>query len=291
MTRRLRHGLLAGALLSLPATPALAQDHAGHETTEAAAPDVATGASLEVGDAPAPPPPTENLADRYFPPAEMDRGRAILSREHGGGRAWQVLLDAGEARIGDDQTEYGWSLEAWYGGDINRVVFTTEGEGTGDGVDHADFQLLYARAVGPYTDLRIGLRQDIEPESRSHLAVGVETLLPHWVEVEATGWLSERGDLTASLEAHADFRLTQALILQPRAEIGLSAQDIPGLETGEGVTGIEVGLRLRYEVRREWAPYVGLTWSRSFGGTADYRRAAGEDVDEVRLVVGLRAWF
>lgn len=291
MTARFRHRLFAGVLLSLMTAPALAQDHEGHDKPADTPAQAPTGASLEVGNAPAPPPPTDNLADRYFPPAGMDRARRVLAREHGGGRAWQVLLDAGEARIGDGETGYGWSLEAWYGGDLNRVVFTTEGEGMGGGVDHADFQLLYARAVGPYTDVRVGLRQDIEPESRSHLAVGLETLLPYWIEVEATGWLSDRGDLTASLEAHADFRLTQALILQPRAEIGLSAQDIPDLETGDGVTGIEAGLRLRYEIRREWAPYIGLTWSRSFGDTADYRRAAGEDVDEVRLVVGLRAWF
>jgi len=290
MSRAARQGLLVGGLLALLAAPALAQDHEGHDMGEAAD-RPSTAADLPVGEAPAPPPAEDNLADRYFPPAQMDRSRRILAREHGGGRAWQVLLEKGEARLGEDETGYGWSLEAWYGGDLNRLVLTTEGEGARGGAEHAEIQLLYARAVGPYTDIRLGLRQDIEPVSRSQLAVGVETLLPYWIEVEATGWLSDRGELTARLETHTDFRLTQKLILQPSAEIGLSAQDSPALETGEGLTGVEAGLRLRYEVRREWAPYIGLTWMRSLGDTADYRRAAGEEVDEVRVVVGLRAWF
>jgi len=119
----------------------------------------------------------------------------------------------------------------------------------------------------------------------------LQGLAPYWFEVDAAAFLSNEGELTAAIEAEYDLLLTQRLILQPRAEVGFSAQDMPDLETGAGLTGIEAGLRLRYEIVRQFAPYIGVEWTRSLGGTADYARAAGEDVDSTALVFGLRVWF
>ncbi|WP_374516184.1 copper resistance protein B, partial [Brevundimonas sp.] len=116
-------------------------------------------------------------------------------------------------------------------------------------------------------------------------------LAPHWWEVDAAAFLSTEGDLTARVEAEYDQRLTQRLILQPRFEVDLSASDIPELGLGSGLTSVEAGLRLRYEFRREFAPYVGVEWSRALGDTADLVEAAGGDPEETRFVLGLRAWF
>ena len=145
--------------------------------------------------------------------------------------------------------------------------------------------------MGLYTDVQVGVRQDVEPKSRTYATVGFETLLPYWIDAGGALFLSNKGDVLGRVEGAIDWRLTQRLILQPRAELNLSAQDVPETRTGSGLTDAEMGLRLRYEVRRDFAPYVGVTWAKRFGRTADYARALGQDVSDTSLVVGLRAWF
>ncbi|OHB26428.1 MAG: copper resistance protein CopB [Phenylobacterium sp. RIFCSPHIGHO2_01_FULL_69_31] len=267
--------------------PALADPHAGHAM---AAPQ--TGADLPVGSEPAPPVARDNAADRIFGAAAMDRGRAILAGEHGGARLSKVMLNLSEALLGSDGG-YHWDAEAWYGGDLNRLVLKSEGEGSWDhGVDDAEVQALYSRAVGVYTDLQLGVRHDFEPgPQRTYATVGFETLLPYWFEAEGALFLSNKGELLGRLEGTYDLRLAQRLVLQPRAEVNFAAEDIPTRAVGSGVSDAELGLRLRYEIKREFAPYVGVVWSRKFGDTADFARAEGEDVEDTRFVAGLRAWF
>ena len=160
-----------------------------------------------------------------------------------------------------------------------------------DGVEAAEVQALYSRAVARYTDVQVGVRQDFEPRGRTYATVGVESLFPYWFEAEGALFLSDTGDLLARIEGTYDLRLAQRLVLQPQAELGLSAQDIRETDTGSGFTHLEFGLRLRYEIRREFAPYIGVAYERSLGRTADFARAAGEDVESTSFVVGLRAWF
>lgn len=267
--------------------PAPADPHAGHAT---AAPQ--TGADLPVGSEPAPPVAMDNAADRIFGAAAMDRGRAILAGEHGGARLSKVMLNLSEALLGSDGG-YHWDAEAWYGGDLNRLVLKSEGEGSWDhGVDDAEVQALYSRAVGVYTDLQLGVRHDFERgPQRTYATVGFETLLPYWFEAEGALFLSNKGELLGRLEGTYDLRLAQRLVLQPRAEVNFAAEDIPARAVGSGVSDAELGLRLRYEIKREFAPYVGVVWSRKFGDTADFARAEGEDVEDTRFVAGLRAWF
>ena len=151
---------------------------------------------------------------------------------------------------------------------------------------------LYARAISPYFDVQAGVRQDLEPRPRrTYAALGFEGLAPYWFQVEGAVFLSNEGDLSARLEGSYDLRLTQRLILQPRAQVNLAARDVPELGLGAGLTNAELGLRLRYEIRREFAPYLGVHYERRFGDTADFARAAGEDRDDLRLVAGIRAWF
>lgn len=292
--------LILTAILPLSiAAPAFAQHegHAGHAMPAASAPaDPHAGHATPAEPAnsqPAPPVAADHAAERFYSPQAMAAARAQLALEHGGGRAWKVMLSTAELRPQDGDDAYAWQGEYWYGGDINRLVVKSAGEGeVGGDLHSAEAQLLYSRAIGPYFDLQAGLRHDFEPgPSRSYATLGFEGVAPYWFEVEGGAFLSEKGDLSARLEGAYDLRLTQKLILEPRAELELAAQDVPELGVGSGVTSAELGLRLRYEFRREFGPYVGVHHERKFGRTADFARSSGEDVEATRLVVGVRAWF
>lgn len=274
---------------AMPAAPPAAVDpHAGHRMPTA----TPSAADLPVGDAPPPAPPSVAAADAIFGAGAMERARGILRNEHGGARASKLMLDVAEMTVGSGDT-YEWNGEAWFGSDEHRFVLKSEGEGArGHGVEDAEAQALYSRPVGVYTDFQVGLRHDFEPgPSRTYATLGFETLRPGWVEAEGSLYVSQKGHLSARFEGSTDFRLTQRLVLQPRAELNLAAQDDARRGIGAGLSDAEVGLRLRYEILREFAPYVGVVWSRKFGDTADFARAEGEDVEDVRAVVGLRAWF
>lgn len=268
------------------------EDHSAHGDHNAGAADPhAGGTALPAGDAPPPPVPGEWYADRSFDPAEMAEVRAAQWRAHGGGRYSQVIIDIAEYRATGDGGGYAWKAEAWYGGDINRLVIKTEGDGRFRGeLDHAEVEALYSRAIDPYWNLQAGLRYDFEP-SRAYAALGVEGLAPYWFELEGALFLSDRGDLFARASGYYDLRVTQRLILQPRAEINLAAQDVARDRIGAGLSSAELGLRLRYEIRREVAPYVGIHWKRRFGDTADFARADGRDVSDTSVVAGVRVWF
>jgi len=270
-----------------PAQPP-ADPHAGHAMGAGAA--AKTGADLAIGAAPAPAPTTDLLADRLYGPGPMQRARALLAEEHGGAFASKMQADLLEwTPDGDD---YRWEIEGWYGGDRNRLAFKTEGKGrSGEGVEQAEVQFLYSRAVSRYTDVQAGVRFDVEPRSRAYAVLAVDALFPYWFEAEGSLFLSEEGDLLARAEGSYDVRLSQRLVLQPRAEVNFAAQDIAASGIGSGLSTSELGLRLRYEFRREFAPYIGVNYERSHGATADFARSAGEPVSSTRVVVGLRAWF
>ena len=270
------------------AMPAPADPHAGH--TMAPMEGGQTAADLPVGNAPAPAVITDNVADQVFGSGRMQRARGILADEHGGSRVSKLQADLLEWAPNGDR--YSWEVEGWYGGDINRFVFKTEGEGQSrEGVEAAEVQFLYSRAVARYTDVQAGIRYDLEPRSRAYATLAVDAMFPYWFEAEGSLFLSEKGDLLARVEGSYDFRLTQRRILQPRAELEFAAQDIPESQIGSGLSTGELGVRLRYEIRREFAPYIGVSYERAFGDTADFVRAHGEDAESTRFVVGLRAWF
>lgn len=259
-----------------------------------AMPGMDDGAADEtVGDQAPPPVPTDFAADRLFDPAAMARARAALRAEHGGTVLSMVLLNVGENQFRDGEDGYRWDGEAWFGGDLNRLVIKSEGEGGADsGVEAADVQAFYSRAIGPYFDLQAGLRQDLQRgPKRTYAAVGFEGLAPYWFETSGALFLSSKGELLGRLEGTYDLRLTQRWIVQPRVETNLSGQDIPELALGSGVSNIELGVRLRYEVKREFAPYVGVSFDRKLGGTADYARVLGKDVESTSFVIGIRTWF
>lgn len=291
----------AGHVMPGPQTPPAADPHAGHDMAAAGMgpPDVPTSA-----DNPARPPEDPvpavaltgpvHAADLVFGAEAMARARRILIAENGDIRTTGVVIDRLEAGFGDDAETWLWDVQGWTGGDINRFWWKSEGEGEfGGDLEEAEVQALYSRAVRPFWDVQAGVRQDFRPEGEdtTHLVLGVQGLAPHWWEIDAAAFLSTDGDLTARVEAEYDQRLTQRLILQPRLEMDVSASDIPELEIGSGLTSVEAGLRLRYEFRKELAPYVGVEWSRAFGDTADYIEARGGEPEDTRFVIGLKAWF
>ena len=284
--------------MPMPATSA--DPHAGHDMAAMPMPgmntDQAMSSMADMGDipnTPPPPAPTDHAADNVFDPTGMAKARAQLRKEHGGGVTSLVMANFAEWAPRSGKDSYRWEGEAWFGGDINRLTLKSEGEGlSGDGLNRAELQALYSRSVGPYFNLQAGVRHDFEPRpSRTYATIGFEGLAPYWFEVSGAAFLSNKGDLSARLEGYYDQRLTQRLIIQPRAELNLAASNDRATGVGSGLSDVELGLRLRYEIRREFAPYVGVTYDRKFGRTADYARTGGEDVEDARVVLGLRAWF
>ena len=273
------------------AAPAIAQDRSQHDGHAADAEESAPGAAPETAIPARAFEGPRHAADTIFGEADMVSARERFARESGDFRTGSVLIERLEARVGDEDS-YLWDVQAFYGGDLNRFVLKTESEGEfGDDVEAAEVQALYSRAIGPFFDLQAGVRYDFEPAGTAALALGVQGLAPYMFHVDGALFLSERGDLTARIEAEYDQKITQRLILQPRVEIELSAQDIPELEVGAGVPKIETDLRLRYEIAREFAPYIGIGYEAKTGRTADLARAEGEDPDCVVLLAGVRAWF
>lgn len=235
-----------------------------------------------------------HAADAIWDADAMAAAREINRRIHGNMATGMVMLERLEARIPADGGQEGWlwDMQAFYGNDIDKFVLKSEGEGElGGSVEDAEVQALWSHAIGPFFDLQAGARLDLEPETRSHLVLGVQGLAPYMWHVDLAAFLSDRGDLTARFEGEYDQRITQALILQPRVELELAAQDIPERGIGAGLTKVEPGLRLRYEFVREFAPYVGVEYEAKLGETADIARAQGEDPTGWKFLFGLRAWF
>ena len=162
----------------------------------------------------------------------------------------------------------------------------------GEGVEGAEMKINYSREMGTYLNAQEGIRKDLgKGPDRTYAKVGFEGLEPYWFEVEGALFLSDKGDVLARLEGYYDQRITQKLILQPMAEFNFALQDVPESGIGSGLSDVEFGLRLRYEVVKEFAPYVGIEWARKIGDTARFARADGDDADSVSLVVGVKTWF
>lgn len=264
--------------------PSADSSHAGHAMA-------VVDEGLPKGDAP--PVPADHAAEAFYDPADMGRARAAMQQENGGTIFSKLMLDRLEYRMAKGADGYHWEGEGWIGGDINRFAFKTEGEGdVGGRLESAEVQALYSRAIDPWFNLQAGLRHDFGPDpDRTYAVIGVEGLAPYWFELDAQAFLSTKGDAHLRLEASYDQRITQRLILQPAAEVNIAAQDVPELGIGSGLSDIELGLRLRYEFTREFAPYVGLNWEGKLGDSARFTRAEGDGPSATSLVMGVRFWF
>lgn len=192
-----------------------------------------------------------------------------------------------------------WDFVGWYGGDYNRLWIKSEGRlDLSDGNrGEGDLQLLYGRLIAPFWDLQLGVRgksnlgSGFKNNTRTYAVIGLQGLAPGNFEVEPAIYISDRGEVSGELTVSADLYLTQRLVLQPRFQGEVSVQGDDRFGTGSGVTETDIGLRLRYEIRREIAPYIGVSWQRSYGETARISRQEGEATDTVALALGLRLWW
>lgn len=280
------HDTMSHAAMDHPRTANGGDHHAAMDHGAAADPMSESTRPLEAGSGPS------RAADAIWGAAAMRASREALRREHGAMTSVGLTVDRLEYRTGRGGEGFLWDAAGWYGGDIDRVWVESEGEGAfGDGVEEADVALLYGRAISPWFDLQAGLRQQFGAIDRTYLDVGIQGVAPHFVEVEADLYLSTEGDITAAAELEIDQRITQRLILQPRAELAVAAQDVPELGIGAGVDKAELGLRLRYELLREFAPYIGVEHEWKIGRSADVTRAAGQAPSSTSVVAGMKFWF
>jgi len=250
-------------------------------------------APAQATDAPRPQVEAGKQADQYYSPARMAAMRDMLRKELGATSTYYVLMNQLEAQFRDGKSDLYWNGQAWYGGDINKLLLKSEGAASFDTgkVDDAELQALWSHAISPFWDLNAGVRQDFAPDGRTYAAFGVQGLAPYWFEVDLSGFVSTKGEVTARAEAEYESLLTQRLILQPRVEANFAFQDIPDRDLASGLNSVDAGLRLRYEIKRQVAPYVGIEWQYKAGGTADIARLNGEPAAKRVFVAGLRLWF
>lgn len=233
-------------------------------------------------------------AEAYWDKDDFKASQDALKKEHGGGRTLFVLADRFEYQSGAGSPALLLSAQARWGTDENRLLIKSEIDYGLDAraIEEAEVQALWSRPVTRFFDVQAGLRHDFEPgPPRTYAALGFMGLAPYWFEVDGAMFLSEKGDLSARFEAEYEVLLTQRLILEPRTELNFSAVAVPELETGAGLSTAEIGLRLRYEFNRQFAPYIGVNWRAATGETADYARARGERAETLSFVTGMRLWF
>jgi copper resistance protein B len=199
---------------------------------------------------------------------------------------------------GNSNSDYRWDVEGWYGGDYNRIWFKSEGQrDTAFKADYdVDFQLLYGRFIRKYYDVQIGPRVETQSfrgrnVTRGLASVGIEGRVPYSYDLEANLFIDQNGAVSTRLSLTKDLLLTQRLIVQARFETNAAVQRVEEFTTGSGLNNLEFGIRLRYEIRRGFAPYVGVSLDRSFGETATLVRQEGGSPSQVRLAMGLRMWF
>jgi copper resistance protein B len=203
-----------------------------------------------------------------------------------------VLLDQLEWQAAG--SEWGINLDSrgWVGRDRDRLWLRAEGDTERDRVGEAQAHLLYGRQISRWWDIVAGIRQDFRPgPPQTWAAVGIQGLAPYWFEVEATGYVGASGRTHAKIEVEYELLVTNRLVVQPLVEVELVGKSDPERGMGAGLSTTDAGFRVRYEIRREFAPYVGVTWSTKWGETADFAEAAGEETGGARVLTGVRLWF
>jgi copper resistance protein B len=209
----------------------------------------------------------------------------------------KIIADQLEYRNNDGSNTLRWDIQGWRGTDYKKFWVKLEGEDeTNSSAGDLELQTLYSRSVAAFWDFQIGARYDRvyssdSTNNRFFAVIGFQGLAPYWFDVEPALFISDEGDISARITATYDLLFTQRLILQPRFEINVAASEVREVGIGKGLNDVQLGLRLRYEIRREIAPYIGLSWANQFGDTEDFAHANGEDVDNLAIVAGIRLWF
>jgi len=205
-----------------------------------------------------------------------------------------TMVRVDQFEIRDDSNHRPLILEAqgWIGKDLKKLWLKTDLERVAGKTEEAELQILYSQAVAPYWDFQLGLRRDFQPEpERSWAVIGLQGLAPYFFEIDASLFIGESRHTALRLEAEYELLFTQRLILTPEIEINFYSKSQPNKGIGSGLSDTQAGLRLRYEIHRKFAPYIGVNWNKKFGNTADFSRLAGATVSDSQFVLGLRIWF
>lgn len=280
---------------------AFAQDHSqhAHHAQQAASPSPSPADAVDdPHTAHREKPADANESGSYRPPALTDADRAAAFPDlHGHDMSahmdddpfvWMVTADRLEWQQGD---AFAWEGSAWFGHDRGRLWLRSEGKREQGHSSEGSIEALWGKPVNAWWDVLAGVRHDIGHDGQDWLALGIQGLAPYKFEVQASVYLGEHGQSMLQAEAEYELLLTNKLILQPRIEASAHGRSDASRGIGSGLGDVHAGLRLRYEVRREFAPYIGIERAWRFGKTADFTRAAGDDVHETRWVAGLRFWF
>ncbi len=276
-------GMDHGSMENAPMSPANADDMSGMDQTVSGSDN---NVSAQGGAAPADARDANAHSDGYdFGPIPRPHTADVAYRS-------AMLVNRLERARSSDSTINMYDLMGSYGKDYDKLVLKGEGEVDAGKLQDSRTELLWGHALAAYWDTQLGVRADsgVAP-NRDWLAFGVQGIAPYWFEVEATAYVGEQGRSALRLGAEYELLLTQKLILQPRVEANLYGQQDAARELGSGLSDLVTGVRLRYEIRREFAPYVGVEWSGKFSGTADHARAAGRQTRQTGLVAGVRFWF
>ncbi|MDQ9172177.1 copper resistance protein B [Oxalobacteraceae bacterium R-40] len=298
------------AALSLPVFAQSNMDHGAMHGGHGAQESMPSAAPQQVQ-------PADPHADHMTPPVPGNqtdpaaRDRATVSRESiykrnpdgsyaipGTGMAMadndifhMVMFDQLEYVNTRDGDGFAWDAQAWVGRDFNKLWLKTEGERL-EGETEGRLELLGSRAVAAFWDAQVGVRHDFgQSPSRQWLAFGIQGIAPYWFDIEAFGYIGPSGRTAARFKADYTFRLSQVTFLTPEVETNLYGKSDRERGIGSGLSDMSFGLRLRYEIRREVAPYIGINWTRKFGETADFARDDGESRSQRQLVAGVRIWF
>ncbi len=204
---------------------------------------------------------------------------------------WSILGDRLEYNEGSEAAVF--DLQGWYGTTYNRFAIKTEGDYADGALEESSTDLLWDRAMNAYFNTQLGIRldQSHEGKNRQWLAAGVQGLAPYWFEIDLTAYMSDNGRTSLTAEAEYELMITQRLILQPRAELSFYGKDDPENGIGKGLSDVSLGLRLRYEFSRQFAPYIGVEWSASYGNTAEFLQEEGLDTSDTEIVAGVRFWY
>lgn len=204
----------------------------------------------------------------------------------------RVIIDQLEMRDSEGQNPMALEAQAWIGKDLNKLWLKIDVERREGKTEEAEVQALYSRALAPFWDIQMGVRYDNKPTPiRTWGVIGVQGLAPYWFDIDTALFIGESGHTAARFSAEYELLFTQQLILTPNVEVNMYGQNDEETGTGSGLSDVTTGLRLRYEIRRELAPYIGVNWHKKFGNTADFVKSHGEAVSDTELVVGLRIWF
>ncbi|MEJ2141452.1 MAG: copper resistance protein B [Gammaproteobacteria bacterium] len=204
----------------------------------------------------------------------------------------RLMIDQFEKRYMDDEKPVVFEGDISIGKDLNKFKLKFDIEQVDGETHERELQALYSRAVHPYWDFQVGVRQDQKTDpKREWLVLGFEGVAPYWFEMDTALFINEDDQVNLRVNAEYEWMITQKWVLSPEIEANFYSKNDQVEGIGSGLSDSQIGLRLRYEIKREFAPYIGINWTKKYGDTADYAEADGEDTSDTHFVAGIRAWF